>query len=143
MDTFGGDAGSQIEEAVGEVDPVTGSTSDDGAPAQCDLCDQLWGWAPKALRGPHQKGLLSTCRKCDYHLCVQCTACELPCHCVALDRVAALTGEVPIDHVDSLVVLYLPPHAMQDYVEKQATRWSEILGKKLQQKDVAEHTVVS
>ena len=77
---------------------------------------------------------MGTCRVCDYHVCAQCVACELPCHCVALDQIAAIQGDVPLDHVDSLIILFLPPHAMQDYVEKQAARWSEILAKKLEQK---------
>ena len=116
-----------------------------GPTEQCELCDSNIGWAPRARPEDHEYGILGRCRRCDWHLCSVC--CDQRARCTCLEHFenpkvplrtrnfgegfALLTGSIIEADARPLVALFLPPHALQEFVEKQADKWGAALSKEL------------
>ena len=108
------------------------------------MCESEIGWVQRARPEDHELGRLGRCRQCDWHLCAVCLDREARCTCIEQfektvvpliscdygDGFASLSGSIEAD-AEPLIALCLPPHAMQEYVEKQADRWGAALSKDL------------
>ena len=151
MQTFKGDKASEPSPSSKEAGGVPKETAAScvavpnlGPPEQCEICDSDLGWVQRARPEDHEYGRLGRCRQCDWHLCAVC--CDQNARCTCLEHFenpkvpllsrdfgegfASLSGSIEAD-ATPLIALYLPPHALQEYVEKQADKWGAALSEDL------------
>ena len=158
MQTFGGD------QALQETVSVTDAVSKSEILEPCETCepdaDGEVVHVRRARLEDHVFGILGKCRKCDWHLCNDCSNKGVRCTCLDHfqkpelslmtrdyhDGFASAFASSDHDHLASafaaipgsgeasappLVALYLPPHALQEYVESRLTSGGRLFRKSL------------